>query len=305
VSNDARRVAAIGVALTFFGVACTSTTNRARSAPAPASTSTTVAVRPSTSTTVLGVLPPHQVNGLRIVPSAAPLGVQVPGARWLRVARSDGKHQLVAVFRPKAHGRHPVIVYLHGSSGLAETELGWAQRLANRGFIVVAGCYLNPDPAAYQPSTHFWIPCPDLPDAEHNTAMATARAYRALLDVASALPDAKPGALGVVGVSLGAIVALTSATEPRVRAIVADSGYGRHGARPVTAPVLLLGMEFDSHVEHGHVTDFELTMRAAQKKVSSRYYPGEGHVVTLSLAPLIAIDATTRASAFLHRHLEA
>jgi dienelactone hydrolase len=229
--------------------------------------------------------------------------VVVPGSRWLWVARPDGKHQRVVVFRPKARGRHPVVVYLHGSSGLAETELGWARRLATRGFIVVVGCYLAPDPAAYHPSTHFWIPCPDLPDAQHNTATATARAYRALLDVASAMPDAKPGALGVVGVSLGAIVALTSTAEPRVKAIVADSGYGRHGAARVTAPVLLLGMDSDSHVQHGNVLNFELTMRAAHKHISSRYYPGEGHVVTLSLAPLIAIDATTRASAFLHRHL--
>jgi len=246
---------------------------------------------------------PRAVKGLRIAAASAPPGVAVPGAYWLWVLRSDRKHQRVVVFRPKARGRHPVVVYLHGSSGLAETELAWARRLATRGFIVVAGCYLAPDPAAYHPSPHFWIPCPDLPDAEHNTATATGRAYRALLDVANALPDAKPGALGVVGVSLGAIVALTSTAERRVKAIVADSGYGRHGARPVTAPVLLLGMDFDSHVQHGNVLNFELTMRAKHKPISSRYYPGEGHVVTLSLAPLIAVDAMNRTSAFLHRHL--
>jgi dienelactone hydrolase len=229
--------------------------------------------------------------------------VEAPGARWLRVRRADGKHQLVAVFRPEARGRHPVVVYLHGSSGLEEPELAWAQRLADRGFIVVAGCYLNPDPAAYRPSAHFWIPCPELPDEEHSSARETARAYQALLGVATALPDAKRHSLGVVGVSLGAIIALTSAAEPRVKAIVADSGYGRRGPRSVTAPVLLLGMEVDGHVEHSRVLNFELTMRAAHKKIESRYYRGEGHVVTLSHAPLIAIDATTRASAFLHRYL--
>jgi dienelactone hydrolase len=303
VSNRARRVAAIGAALAVFGVACTSTSNRARSAPASSSTSTTIAVRPSTSTTALGVLPPREVKGLHIAPSPAPPGVAVAGARWLRVTREDGKHQRVAVFRPTAKGRHPVVVYLHGSSGLAETELAWAHRLAARGFIVVAGCYLNPDAAAYQPSTHFWIPCPELPDVEHNTTTATEPSYRALIDVATALPDAKPGALGVVGVSLGAIVALTSTAAPGVKAIVADSGYGRLGARPVSAPVLLLDMDFDSHVEHGNVLNFELTMHAAHKKIESRYYPGDGHVVTLSLVPLIAIDAMTRATAFLHRTL--
>jgi dienelactone hydrolase len=248
------------------------------------------------------VLPPREVKGLRVSPSVAPPGVEVPGARWLSVVRPDGKHQRAVVFQPPTRGRHPVVVYLHGSSGLAETELAWAQRLARRGFIVVAGCYLAPDPAAYRPSTHFWIPCSDLPDSEHNTRTATARAYRALLDIATALPNAKRGALGVVGVSLGAIVALSTAA-PRVKAIVADSGYGRIGARPVSAPVLLLGMDSDSHVDHGNVANFELTMRAAHKPISSCYYPGDGHVVTLSLAPLIAIDATMRTSAFLHRYL--
>ena len=62
-------------------------------------------------------------------------------------------------------------------------------------------------------------------------------------------------------------------------------------------------MDSDSHVQHGNVLNFELTIRAAHKQISSRYYPGDGHVVTLSLVPLIAIDATTRASAFLHRTL--
>ena len=209
-------VAAIGAALAVFAAACTSTSARARSPPPPASTSTTVATHPSTSTTarVPGWVPPRVVKALRIVPSRH---LQVWRCRRALAVDRAIRRQTPKSCRVPAEGagRHPVVVYLHGSTGLAETELAWAQRLATRGFIVVAGCYLNPDPAAFRPSTHFWIPCPELPDVEHNTATATGNAYHTLVDVATALPDAKPGALGVVGVSLGAIVALTSTAEPR------------------------------------------------------------------------------------------
>ena len=291
--NPAFAATLLAAVAVFAG--CSTTTATASQAPGTRST--------STSTTTLGVLPPATVHALRISSTFPPAGVVAPPATWLRIARPDGHVQLAAVFRPAATGSHPVVVYLHGSTGLAEPELAWAQVLADHGFIVVAGCYLDVDPAASRPTAHYWIPCPGLPQGEPADPAAARPAYEALLDAAGALPDAAPGALGVVGVSYGAIEAL-STYEPRVGVIVADSGYGKAGVGPVSAPVLLLGMESDPRVAHSNMAAFEWMLAAAGKTVESQYYDGPGHVATLNgYSPMQAIDATNRAVAWIRRAL--
>jgi dienelactone hydrolase len=294
-----RAVGALAASVVVLaGCASTTATASQGRASTPRSTVT------STTTTTLGVLPPPQVAGLRITPMYPPPGlVPLPGASWLRVDRPDGAVQFVAVFRPPTPGPHPAVVYLHGSSGLAESELAWAYGLSASGFIVVAGCYLDVDPAVERPTPHHWIPCPGLRKGEPDHPWEAAHWYQALLDVATALPDAEPDGLGVVGISYGAIEAL-SVHDPRVKVIVADSGYGKAGVGPVTAPVLLLGMTSDPRVKHSNVVGFEWMLHGAGKTVASQYYPGGGHVATLGLSPWIVTDATRRAQDWLHRTLD-
>jgi dienelactone hydrolase len=186
-------------------------------------------------------------------------------------------------------------VYLHGSTGLEDLELGWAARLAARGFVVLAGCYLN------APPTNRFVACPSLPTGEPATPLAIQPAYDALVSVAAALPDARRGSLGVVGVSYGAITALSIA-DPRVAAIVADSGYGKAGVQPVHTPILLLAWTDDLHVAHANVVAFENALRAAHKAVTAHYYPGTGHVPTLAPPP-VGSDATDSATRFLQQEL--
>jgi dienelactone hydrolase len=186
-------------------------------------------------------------------------------------------------------------VYLHGSTGLEDLELGWAARLAARGFVVLAGCYLD------APRTNRFVACPGLPSGEPAAPIEVASAYDALLSVAAALPDSRPGSLGVVGVSYGAITAL-SIGDPRVKAIVADSGYGKAGVQPVHAPILLLAWTDDAHVAHANVVAFENALRAAHKSVTAHYYPGTGHVPTLAPPP-VGSDATDSATRFLQQTL--
>jgi dienelactone hydrolase len=240
------------------------------------------------------------VHGLRVTRIEAPDDVQSPPVRWLRVDRPDGRTQLVAVMQPRGGGRHPVVVYLHGSTGLSAAELAWAHLLTKSGFIVVAGCYLDLTPGPGPPA---WVPCVGLPNSNAAGYLDLAVGYRALLDVATALPDAKRGALGVVGVSLGGIVALT-VPDPRVHALVSDSGYGKAGASVVHAPVLLLGMDADPRVEHARLVLFAALLRAAHKPVQSHYYPGYAHVATLQVGlPGVVPDATRRTEAFFHHAL--
>jgi carboxymethylenebutenolidase len=213
----------------------------------------------------------------------------------LRIARPDGVVQYAAVYRPKQSGPLPVVVYLHGSTGLEDLELDWAERLAQRGFVVVAGCYLD------APASGRFVGCPTLPLGEPTDPSATKDSYDALVSVAIALPDVRPGPVGVVGVSYGAIAALSIA-DARVGAIVADSGYGKKGLQPVQAPVLMLAWTNDDHVSHENVVWFEAALDAANKRVTAKYYEGSGHVPTLD-SGRVGVDATNRAAGFLHRSL--
>ena len=293
--NPATLVAAAAALALLAG--CTST-----NATASSESQLAKAASAPTTTTTLAVVPPATVNGLHVTPMFPPAGTFAVPTTWLRVVRPDGATHLVAVYRPAAPGPHPVVVYLHGSSGLNEPELAWAHGLAQRGYIVVAGCYLDADPGVYKPTPHYWIACPGLPQGEPAHPAWARPAYEALLDVASALPDAQPGGVGVVGVSHGAITAL-SVNDPRVRVIVADSGYGKAGVDPVTVPVLMLGMTSDPNVMHSRVLGFEWMLRAAGKTVMSQYYRGNGHVATIAAPPMAAGDATNRAEAWLRATL--
>jgi dienelactone hydrolase len=266
----------------------------ARGADTVASSSPASTAPAPTTTTAVDLTPPTRVGALTISTVGAP-AVFAPRTEWIGITRPDGEVQYAAVYRPSKPGRYPVVVYLHGSTGLEDLELAWAARLAERGYVVLAGCYLN------APATSRFVACPTLPLGEPMTPTEVAPAYDALLSVAAALPDTRPGTLGVVGVSYGAITAL-SISDRRVRTIVADSGYGKAGVEPVHTPVLLLAWTDDSHVAHANVVAFEGALRAASKTVAAKYYPGAGHVPTLAPPP-VGTDATDTAIRFLHRTL--
>ena len=221
------------------------------------------------------------------------MGYEKLTTEWLRVQRVRGVVQDVAVFRPKGAGPFPAVVYLHGSSGLEHVELAWACSLVDAGFIVVAGCYL----AAVRGATAAaFVTCPSAPHSDGDDLAGACPTVQALLDTAASLPGVEPGRIGVVGVSLGGLLALTY-SDPRVKAIVADSGYGKGRASAVDAPVLLIGWTDDAHVAHDRVVGFERNRRAAGKPIESHYYTGEGHVATLARS-IVGIDATKRTVAF-------
>jgi dienelactone hydrolase len=279
------------VAIVVLGACASARAERESSAastrPAPAASTTSV-------TTTIDLTRPARVRDLAVSTVPAPQ-VFVPRAQWLRIARPDGAVQYAAVYRPKQSDPMPVVVYLHGSTGLEDLELDWAARLAERGFVVVAGCYLD------APASGRFVRCPTLPLGEPTDPSATRNSYDALMSVAVALPGVRPGPVGVVGVSYGAIAALSIA-DARVGAIVADSGYGRNGVQPVRAPVLMLAWTDDGHVNHASVVGFETSLDAANKPVTAQYYQGSGHVPTLDPG-LIGVDATNRAANFLRRFL--
>jgi dienelactone hydrolase len=252
-----------------------------------APSTTTTAATPTTPTT--------KVPSVRVEPMSAPTQLTAPKAQWLRITRTDGKRQLIAVYRPTGTGLHPVVVVFHGSTGLTTLHLSWAAKLAQQGFVVVAGCYLD---SADSPR-NVVLPCPGLPDYTNANAANSRPAYSAILDAAVGLEGVEPGSLGVIGTSLGADVVL-GGDDPRVKAIVADSGY-REGAGATQQPVLLLGFLNDPNVPHAKLVAFARAQRTAGNPVEAQYFAGASHVSLLDGGT--TSDATTLAVTFLRKHL--
>jgi dienelactone hydrolase len=298
------RAAGLAVVVILMGAACSSdkpkAVVRASTTTVVRTTATTDATTRATTTTIASI--PVTTSGVKVADTAAPPDVVAPGARWVRITRADGKTQLAAVYTPASGGRHPVVVYLHGSSGLASVQVRWARQLATAGFIVVVGCYLNVMAPGSPATPSMWIECGDLHDLSTASDGDVQTAIAALIDAATTLPAASVDKIGVLGVSEGGIRELTN-PDVRVKAIAADSSYARNGADPITVPVLLLGHDTDPNVPHTRVAAFEQQLRSAGKTVDSQYYAGTGHVVTLDLNDAVATNATSRVVAFFQRYL--
>lgn len=116
-------------------------------------------------------------------------------------------------------------------------------------------------------------------------------------------PGVDPGRLGLVGVSLGAALALTvAASDRRVRAVVDTSGPLPEGL-PDEAPLpptLILHGEADRIVPVSHARAIARRLEAGGTPHEIRIYPDQGHV----LSGAAGFDAASRIAAFLDRHLK-
>lgn len=115
-------------------------------------------------------------------------------------------------------------------------------------------------------------------------------------------PGVAPERLGIVGVSLGGALALsTAAADRRVKAVVEYSGPVpddvSDGAK--LPPTLVLHGEADRIVPSSHARRLERILQAAETPHEVQLYPGQGHV----LSGGAQFDAASRVSGFLARHL--
>jgi carboxymethylenebutenolidase len=127
----------------------------------------------------------------------------------------SGDLDIPAMLAVPPGGQHPGVLFIHGRSGLHDRLKAEAQRLAQRGFVLLAPDYhtarfIPENPIDHDPATEA--------DVERG------------LDYLISVPAVRAGPLGVVGISRGGYhAALLGVRRPEVGAVV---GFYPHLVNP-------------------------------------------------------------------------
>ena len=220
---------------------------------------------------------------------AAPADLDAPGAQWIKVD-GQGHKFLAAVLRPRGGGPFPVVVLLHGASGLEMGHFALAQEISSAGFVVVVGCWqFVASPPAPRPNPV----CSEAPPQAAWQADPAANSGKELIAAARTLPGARVDRAGLYGLSRGGLAALWAAsTGANVQAVIADASGHLPRVTPLpsaltvvaglTAPTLLLHGTADPAISVEQSREYERAARALGKSVSAAYFEGVGHQVTLA-----------------------
>ena len=209
---------------------------------------------------------------------------------------SNGAEITLDAYLPAADGQHPTIVALHGSGGMsngAPLVRGLTRPIVAAGFAVFVPHYFESTKTTRS----------DFATSRRNfvTWMKT------IADAFSHVerePGVAPDRIGLIGISLGAFLGLSVASQdPRVRAVVDFfGGLPDEIAASCTrmAPTLILHGDADPIVPVAEAHKLRAVLEAREVPHEIRIYPGEGHI----FSPLAALDAAGRTMSFLSRHLK-
>ena len=179
--------------------------------------------------------------------------------RKLSYAGADGKRVPAFIVVPRAPGRHPAVLFLHGSGGDRRDLLYEAALLGLQGAVTMTISQPN-DAQTYRP--------------------LVVNARRAL-DLLDARKDVDSKRLGVVGFSLGAqTAAILAGADPRVKTAGIIAGRGTDVAvywiRRTHARLFFQAGTHDDHVPHDQLLAL---MRAAPDHPRIHWY-NVGHQLT-------------------------
>ena len=206
---------------------------------------------------------------------------------------SQGKSIRIDAFRPKADGRNPIVIALHGSGGFAHVQYNdFAQMLADRGFAVFVPHY-------FEATGTTWAYPQEIRE-HHRRWMAV---ISEAIDFAAQQEFADPSSIGIVGFSLGAYLGLAlAASQPRVRAVVdyfggmPDEVIAEMKHCPA---VLILHGDRDQTVSVTEALKLESLLKSRRVPHEMKIYKGAGH----GFRGLDMLDAEQRSYFFLRKHL--
>jgi carboxymethylenebutenolidase len=204
---------------------------------------------------------------------------------------------LVDILRPRAPGRYPAVILLHGAHPTRGTQYYYdmAEDLARKGYVCLFVRYYDRGRKG-RGSRADWT-----------------RTVGDALTFATTLPDVNSSRMALLGYSLGAFLSLTYApTDPRVQAVVAFYGGVSPGDMPKAMehlpPTLLLHGTYDRTVPVRRSIDAFEQLRLKAKPVDVVIYPKVGHGFTLHTRggwdEIAGEDSWDRTISFLNFHLK-
>jgi carboxymethylenebutenolidase len=228
-----------------------------------------------------------------------------PSARGVEIEESkssftsQGKSIAVERFAPKAPGKHPGIVVLHGAGGMRPEGFGfafreYARQLARDGYVAHIVHYFDrtghqvaSDEAVMKAHFSEWLKT--IGDGVTHLASQ---------------PDVDPQRIGLLGFSLGAYLSLSEAMfDPRVCAVVEYFG----GLPEVLAkdlkrlpPVLILHGEADRVVPVKEAEALERLFTEKNIRFEKKIYPKQGH----GFLGADGADAVKRSGAFFEKYVK-
>ncbi len=222
---------------------------------------------------------------------------RAPGRPQVTAFTSGGRPVTVEWFAAAGAGkRAPAVVMLHGADGLGrrgEQYRAGARALAAGGYHVALVHYFD------RTGTQ-WASLP----AIFQNFPAWMETLSDALTFVGAQPGVDPNRLGVVGISLGAALSLsTAAGDRRIKALVDYFGPVPEGSLQNATrlpPTLVLHGASDPIVPVSNARSLEAFLQARGVPHEVRIYPGEGH----GFSGAAQADATQRVAAFLDRHLK-
>lgn len=230
--------------------------------------------------------------------SAAPVRTQTVSYR----SGSETVNGFLA--EPAAPGKHPALVVIHEWWGLTPWVKQQAEKLAEHGYVSLA-IDLYRGQATTDPSVAHEL----ARGVPHDRAM---RDLNAAYTYLASLPNVNASKIGDIGWCMGGGYSIELAEmEPRLAACVVNYGALPADADTIAkihAPVLENSGADDRGISPQMVHAFVVGMKAADKQVNAKIYPGAGHAFMnpgnkAGYRPEAAADAWRRIVAFLAQNL--
>lgn len=201
----------------------------------------------------------------------------------------------VEMFGPEGDGDYPAVLVLHGAGGIDAgnkyvRQFGAA--IAAHGVVALLIHYFDRTGTTYAGDATI-----------HREFPAWLETIRDAVTYATKLPNVAPDRLGLVGYSLGGYLAMAHATQDeRIRAVVElAGGIDAESARNARRfpPVLVVHGKDDRRVPFERAKEVQRIWKEAEAEIDTRFYPGEGHILSAGAA----LDALSAGLQFLGAHL--